>query len=125
MHYNSDQLRDYQFGLLDESETAAIAVHLKTCADCRAELERIQQQFSALDLLKEQPAVSEATVAKTVEAIATSESTPPSAQTTRKMIPFRSAAAALAAAASIAIIFGLFGRDRSPNGPDESRTAGI
>ena len=100
MHYTSDQLRDYQFGLLDEPQTAEIATHLETCADCRAALERIQQQFSALDLLNEQPEVSEEMIAKIVRAT-------PASPFPRKIIPFRRAAAALAAAASIAIIFAL------------------
>ncbi|MBN2703291.1 MAG: DUF4139 domain-containing protein [Pontiellaceae bacterium] len=105
MHYTSDQLREYRFGLLDESETAAIATHLETCADCRAELEAIDRQFALLDLLKEQPEVSDQIVAAVLHA-----------KPERKIIPFRTAAI-LAAAASIAIIFGIFGRNRSPNAP--------
>ncbi len=140
MHFDTDQLREYRFGLLDESETAAIAAHLETCADCRAELEAIGRQFSLLDLLKEQPEVSENLVASVLHqrrqrfSVASSRmasrqlrraptagTTKPEASSTFK----RPALVILAAAASIAIMFGIFqGRDRSSNAPSD-RTAGI
>ena len=110
MHYTSDQLRDDQFGLLDASQTAEIAAHLETCADCRAALEHIQQQFAALDILNDPPAVSEEMIARVVNAT-------PSSRSPRKTVPFR-AATLLAAAASVAIMFSLFGRDGSPNRPN-------
>lgn len=113
MHYNADQLRDYHFGLIEEPDTESIKVHLESCAECRAELEQIRQQFAALDVLNEQPVVS----AETVKSVLLPKRV-------NKIIPFRTAAI-LAAAASIALIFGIFqGSDRSPNGPTD-RTAGV
>ena len=109
MHYDSDQLRDYAFGLLDAAENAAVATHLESCAACRAELERIRQQFAALDILKEQPEVPEILIAEVLRK-----------KPARKIIPFR-AAAILAAAASIALVFGIFqGRDGSPSRPNSA-----
>lgn len=101
-HYNTDQLRDYQFGLLDETEAASMAEHLETCAECRAELERIQQQFAVLDLLKEEPEVSESVIASVLQDRRRGNLP----RSRSKAIPFRPAVI-LAAAASIAIIFGV------------------
>lgn len=59
IHCSTNQLRDYQFGLLDEAASARISAHLETCEECRAGLERIRQQFAALDMLGEPPPISE------------------------------------------------------------------
>jgi len=59
IHFSNKQLRDYQFDLLEDVESASIAAHLETCEECRAGLERIRQQFAALDVLEETPRISE------------------------------------------------------------------
>ncbi len=95
-HYNTDQLRDYCFGLLDEPETSQVAAHLETCVQCRSERERIEQQFAALDVLNEQPEVSETLLNRVLN-----PNTP-----SRRVLPFRKAVL-LAAAAGIAIVIGV------------------
>ncbi|NLX26149.1 MAG: DUF4139 domain-containing protein [Lentisphaerae bacterium] len=131
MHFDTDQLREYRFGLLDEQETARIAAHLETCSDCRAELEAVGRQFALLDLLKEQPVVSENLVTSVLHqrrrrfSVASSRMASrqlrraPSASTTKQDASStfkRPAFVIFAAAASIAIIFGIFQRgNRSPS----------
>ncbi len=109
MHYNTDQLRDYQFGLLDPQDSMDLQAHLETCAECRAELENIKTQFSALDVLKDQPEVSENIVDSVLQI-----------RPAKKTIPFRPAAI-LAAAASIAVLLGIF-RPESNQSAERSRT---
>jgi len=38
-----NRLTEYQLGMLDEAESAEIAAHLETCADCRAELQALER----------------------------------------------------------------------------------
>ena len=111
MHFNTDQLRDYRFGLLEAAEAADIAAHLERCAECRAELEQIQRQFAALDILKDQPAVSDQLVAEVLRAKAP-----------RKIIPFPTALL-VAAAACIAMVFAMV-QLQGGSRPSE-RTAGV
>ena len=61
-HIQSDQLREYLFKLLDDETAQNVATHLEHCKDCRSEFESIQKQFAALDLLNDQPEVSEESV---------------------------------------------------------------
>lgn len=111
MHYNTDQLRDYHFGLLENGPAEEITAHLGTCAECSAGLEQIRRQFAALDLLKVQPEVPEKLIAEVLRA------KPP-----RKTIPFRTVAL-LAAAASIAIVFGInLVKDPAPTPPQTAHS---
>lgn len=109
MHYNTDQLRDYLFDLLDEAQTADITAHLQACAQCRAELEDIEQQFAALDVLKEQPEASHQLIESVMHA------------RPERMLSMRTAAI-LALAASVALVFALL----QPGKPSkDSRLADI
>ncbi len=65
-HPSTDQLRNYAFDLLPEMEMQATAAHLETCAACREKLRAGESQFRALDVLQDQPEVSEATLAEVV-----------------------------------------------------------
>ena len=61
-HISTDSLRNYAFDLLPETEMQAAAAHLESCAECRSTLQALESQFRALDVLKEQPEVSETVI---------------------------------------------------------------
>lgn len=65
-HIPADQLRNYQFGLLPEADATETAAHLETCTDCREKLHALETQFAALDVLRDQPAVSDEILAAVV-----------------------------------------------------------
>lgn len=110
-HIHADQLREYAFGLLPESEAAGIAAHLETCAECRKQLQATEAQFLALDVLREQPEVSEERLAAVlVESRKAGRS---------KVVAWRPAIV-LAAAAGIAVTFLLI---RPTAAPPTERTA--
>jgi hypothetical protein len=95
-HINSDQLREYKFGLLSETETDAIAAHLEHCPDCRQKFQSLEAQFQALEVLRDQPEVSEDRLKAVLVA--------GRKVGTAKVIPFRPIPI-LAAVAGIAIAF--------------------
>ncbi|MCF7848874.1 MAG: hypothetical protein K9M45_08500, partial [Kiritimatiellales bacterium] len=61
-HINADQLRQYKFGLLSETEAAETAAHLEACDACRQKFQALEKQFQALEVLRDQPEVSEETL---------------------------------------------------------------
>ncbi len=65
-HVNEDRLIQYAFDLLDTKQQKDTAAHLEQCADCRTKLEQIQKQFAALDVLKEDAALSEELIRQTL-----------------------------------------------------------
>ncbi|MDF7799679.1 DUF4139 domain-containing protein [Pontiellaceae bacterium B1224] len=110
-HIHADQLRDHKFDLLSETESADIAAHLETCADCLQKFQALEAQFQSLEVLRDQPEVSEERLkAVLVEGRKVGRS---------KVIPLRPIAI-LAAAAGLAIAFMLI----RPDDPSDGRTAG-
>jgi hypothetical protein len=65
-HLSGDRLIRYMFQLDDARETQAVTEHLEGCAACRSQLEQLRVKFSHLDLLKDEPTVSEALITRTV-----------------------------------------------------------
>lgn len=65
-HFNEDALIKYQFNLCDDQQAKEIAGHLQGCDDCRAELDRVKQNFATLDLLKEEIDVSSELIEQTI-----------------------------------------------------------
>jgi hypothetical protein len=65
-HINDDILLKYAFDLLDEQQRAETAAHLEQCGECRATLQQIQKQFSALDVLDEDETLPEELIRKTL-----------------------------------------------------------
>jgi hypothetical protein len=114
-HISADQLRDYKFDLLSTAEAAEISAHLETCAECRQALQTVEMQFDALEVLRNQPEVSEDTVAKIVEAA-------PQSHSMRRVIPIRPIAI-LAAAAGIAVAFLLIQPNSTSDGEIASAIA--
>ena len=58
-HINADKLREYKFNLLSDTEAAETAVHLEVCEACRQKFQALEKQFQALEVLRDQPEVSE------------------------------------------------------------------
>ena len=79
-HLTDQELIDYQFKLASEAGMNEAGAHLETCDQCRRRLAELTRKFAALDLLREEIAVSESLLSKTVENAATARR--------RKIIPF-------------------------------------
>jgi len=62
-HITAEKLREYKFGLLNGTEAAEVAAHLEVCAACRRKFQTLEKQFQALEVLLDQPKVSEETLA--------------------------------------------------------------
>ena len=67
-HPTEQQLIDYQFKLAAEPAMSEIAGHLERCGNCRRRLDALTRKFAALDLLRGDVSVSDALLARTVEA---------------------------------------------------------
>ncbi len=66
-HLTEQQLLEYQFKLDSDSQSREAAEHLELCEQCRAELEKLQKKFAALDLLRDDVKVSEDLIARTTQ----------------------------------------------------------
>jgi predicted anti-sigma-YlaC factor YlaD len=66
-HLTERELIEYQFKLASGAQTEEIAAHLADCPDCRAALEQLKTTFAALDLLREEVAVSEDLISRVLE----------------------------------------------------------
>ena len=75
-HLNEDILIQYAFDLLDNEQQKDTAAHLEQCADCRVQLEQIQKQFAALDVLKENAVLSEELIQQTLKKVAVGKTVP-------------------------------------------------
>ncbi len=66
-HLNQEQLIQYQFHLISEQQRQLVREHLSQCPSCRDQLELLKQKFAALDLLRDEPQVSEDLLARTLQ----------------------------------------------------------
>jgi len=66
-HLNQEQLIQYQFHLTSEQQRQRVSEHLSQCPSCRDQLEQLKQKFAALDLLRDEPQVSEELLARTLQ----------------------------------------------------------
>jgi hypothetical protein len=66
-HLTEQQLIEYQFKLASDVKVGEISGHLKDCPQCREHLERLQNKFAALDLLREDVKASEDLISKAVK----------------------------------------------------------
>ncbi|MHC4756543.1 MAG: anti-sigma factor family protein [Planctomycetota bacterium] len=66
-HLTEQELIEYQFKLASDARIEEIAAHLEGCVQCRENLERLEQKFVALDLLREEVKVSEELISQVVE----------------------------------------------------------
>jgi hypothetical protein len=66
-HLTERELIEYQFKLASEAQSEEIAAHLAGCTDCRVALEQLRTRFAALDLLREEVAVSEDLISRVLE----------------------------------------------------------
>ncbi len=64
-HLTKDELIKYQFDLLEQDEKTSAAEHLAQCSECQAELENLQDKFSALDLLSNEAMLGEELIVST------------------------------------------------------------
>jgi hypothetical protein len=69
-HRTEQQLIDYAFELASEEATQETRTHLETCEACRRKLDELKVKFATLDLLRDEIAVSDDLVSRTV-AVAT------------------------------------------------------
>ena len=83
-HLTDEQLQAHLFDL----DNGASAGHLTDCAECTARLEKLTRQFSALNELKENPAVRDEVVQATLKQVAESGRAP----SHTRWIPIASAA---------------------------------
>jgi len=58
-HLTERELIEYEFGLAAEGQAADAAEHLQGCGRCREELAGLKRRFGSLELLREEPQVSE------------------------------------------------------------------
>jgi len=66
-HLTEQELIEYRFRLGTDAEVDRAGEHLAECEHCRAELERLERKFAALDLLREEVTVSEDLVSQIIE----------------------------------------------------------
>jgi len=66
-HLTERELIEYRFKLATEVQMEEIAGHLQDCAQCGERLEQLKRKFAALDLLHEEPKVSEDLVSQVIE----------------------------------------------------------
>jgi hypothetical protein len=66
-HLTEQQLIEYQFKLASDVRIGEMSGHLKDCPHCRDHLERLQNKFAALDLLREDVKASEDLISKAVK----------------------------------------------------------
>ena len=112
-HLSKETLLDYTFDLLESAEKTCVTEHLETCDDCRRALTAISEQFSQLDLIKEETAEISTALMASVQAMADEKlsesptpdpSTPGLRRATPSTLPwliFLVAAACLAVAAIV------------------------
>jgi len=74
-HLTEKDLIEYQFKLASQEQIAEAAEHLKECEKCRQLNERLAAKFSSLELLREEPQLSEELVSRVLESIKTSRQT--------------------------------------------------
>ncbi len=73
-HVTDDQLLQLAFNLADESQAQAIRAHLAQCADCRQRQEQLQAKFTALDVLRDDPQITDKLVQQTLATLKTGKS---------------------------------------------------
>ncbi len=113
-HLTEPQLIEYQFKLADENEANKIAAHLKTCPDCKERLEQLQRRFEALNLLREEPQLSEDLISTVMQQVQ-------KPQIKRFPIPaWIAAAAALLVIASLLLVSELKPKKTQPVSPVSS-----
>jgi len=66
-HLTEQELIEYQFKLASDVRIGEISGHLKDCPQCREHLEKLQNKFAALDLLREEVKASEDLISKVVK----------------------------------------------------------
>ncbi len=65
-HLTQQELIEHQFGLADKEKAARVVTHLDGCEQCRAALERLAKRFSALELVRDDIAVPEELLQRTL-----------------------------------------------------------
>ena len=65
-HLTEEELIQHKFKLTSDEQAAGHAEHLAGCADCRQRLERLEQKFAALDLLREDVSASDELISQTI-----------------------------------------------------------
>jgi len=102
-HLTEKDLIEYQFKLASQEQIAEAAEHLKECEKCRQLNERLAAKFSSLELLREEPQLSEELVSRVLESIKTSRQTKLKLKTF-KIPAWIGAAAAVLLVASLLVV---------------------
>ncbi|MBN2138849.1 MAG: DUF4139 domain-containing protein [Sedimentisphaerales bacterium] len=92
-HLTERELIEYLFKLGSAAEMELAGEHLGECESCRAELERLERKFAALDMLRDDVKASEGLIARAIEQA--SEPGPVKIAAYRKIPAWASAAAAV------------------------------
>src|SRR4030042_1762751 len=66
-HLTERELIEYQFKLVSDDRLKEITSHLQDCTKCSEYLEKVKRKFAALELLREEPKVSEDLISSVVE----------------------------------------------------------
>jgi hypothetical protein len=101
-HLPQDVLIQYQFDLLEEARHHEVTAHLEECGQCRQALEGVKRQFSALDVLDTEEALSDQLVQKTLASI--HQSKEPGITGRRVWVKWGAIAAGIVLAAAIVFI---------------------
>ena len=108
-HLTERELIEYEFKLAADRQMREIAGHLEACAACSERLEQLRGKFAALELLREEAAVSEDLISRVVQ-----QAGQPVRRRQARVIPFYGPAWAGAAAAvlliGVLLVVGRFGR---------------
>jgi hypothetical protein len=108
-HLTERELIEYEFKLAADRQMREIAGHLEACAACSKRLEQLRGKFAALELLREEAAVSEDLISRVVQ-----QAGQPVGRRQARVIRFYGPAWAGAAAAvllfGVLLVVGRFGR---------------
>ena len=108
-HLTEEELIQHKFKLTSDEQAAAHAEHLSGCAECRQRLERLDQKFAALDLLRQGVSASDELISQTIARA--------KQPVRRKTIPFGKyhwiATAAAVLVLGLTVFIGDFGRQET------------
>ncbi len=109
-HTKQSQLIQYHFKLLSSNKLQQVEAHLAECELCRKGLERIQQKYAPLELLREDITASEDLISQTVANIGpeTGQKSQVSSEVMRKSYLFSMRGRWAVAAAVMILIGGMF-----------------
>jgi len=96
-HLTDQSLIDYRFNLLEAELAAEVARHLAACDQCQKRSSQLAKRLEALDLLRDEPALTEELIGQTLASVRRPRST------TRFRVWWAAAAAVMLAATAVTV----------------------